>query len=130
MRSFITALVLLEAADFTLFSTLHLGLAIGPLSEPVIVDATIVEGALGVALLVAGCLRLAESEAANVATLAAIGLSIAGVLVGMAALNAGLGPRTELNDAYHRAALLTLVATGLLQLTSSRRTDRATQYMP
>src|SRR5438067_13738426 len=117
MRSLITALVFLEAAGFTIFSSLHLGLSLGPVHEPVIVDATIVEGALSVALLFAGLLRLARAEIADTATIGAISLAIAGVLVGMGALAAGLGPRTELNDAYHRTALVSLLVTLILQIT-------------
>ena len=94
MRTFITVLVLLEAAGFTLFASMHVAVA-----------------AIGAVLLFAGVLRLTGSEFADVATLGAVAVAIGAVLAGVTA--GGLYA-----DALNRAALLSLMATGLFQLTT------------
>ena len=102
-----------EATTFLLGAITHLGVGIllgfGVLQEPRIVDATIVEGLSALLLATAACAVLSHRTWAWLAATAAHGFAIVGVLVGMFALAAGLGPTTTANTIYHRTILLVLV---------------------
>jgi hypothetical protein len=106
-------LAALEAATFFLASLLHLGLPIPPgfavLAEPRIIPAATVEGLCGLALTVAAYAAFTGRAWAWPAAIAAHVIAPAGVLLGMVALAAGRGPRTELNDAYHQVMLVMLL---------------------
>ena len=103
-----TALGLLgavEAATFLIFASLHLGLRI-PLGSPRWLSRT--SGRLPAsrhsAVLPWGPLPVIIFAGWRHAWLTAVVahvVSICGVLLGMAALAAGRGPRTESNDVYH-----------------------------
>jgi hypothetical protein len=119
-------LMLVEAATFLLASALHRGVQI-PLSfttlvEPMIGPAAIVETTCGLALFIAAITVLAGSRWGWLATVGAHLLSAGGVVLGIVALNAGRGPRTASNDAYHLAILTALVIGLVLLATPPVRT--------
>ncbi len=109
----LTIIVLIEALTFFFFGFLHSGvrlsLGFAVLHEPRIIDAMIVESLCGL-LLTGSAFSIAthKSWSWRASVIAHI-FSIGGVLLGMAALAMGLGPRTELNDIYHRTILIILV---------------------
>jgi uncharacterized membrane protein SpoIIM required for sporulation len=81
----------------------HVGITLGPFHEPHIIPAAIVEGTCGLALASGAVASFhAGWRTAVVANL----IAVAGVLLGMAALAAGRGPRTASNDFYHRVMLV------------------------
>ena len=106
-------LVALYAVTFLLGTVLHLGVRIPlgfvVLAEPRIVPATIVEGLCGIALAVSAYAVFTRRTWAWAVTTAHV-FTPSGVLLGMAALAIGAGPRTESNDIYHRVMLVVLVA--------------------
>ncbi|MBW3606613.1 MAG: hypothetical protein KY460_17235 [Actinobacteria bacterium] len=112
-------LVVLYAITFLLGAVLHLGVAIPlgvtVLTEPVIIPAAIVESFCALGLAISGYALFARKRWAWLATIAAHGFALAGVLLGMAALAAGRGPSTVLNNAYH-LTMLVLLAGGLVTL--------------
>ena len=117
----ICVLVVLEAVTFFLGALLHLGVRIPlgftVLAEPWIVDATIVEGLCGLFLAVSAYAMSTRRAWAWPAATAVHAFAVAGVLLGIGALAAGLGPSTELNYVYHRVILVVLVAGLALLLT-------------
>jgi hypothetical protein len=112
-------LTTVDAATLLLGAVLHRGVQVPlgfvTLAEPTILPATIVESACGLGLAVAAYGLFTRASWAWVAAVAAHGLAIAGVLLGVVALAAGRGPSTELNTVYHRVLLLALM-TGLALL--------------
>jgi hypothetical protein len=102
-----------NAALFLSGALQHAGVAIGPLREPVIIPATIVELLCGLVLIWGTAAVLIRSHKAW--RPAPIGnlVAIAGVTIGMVALAAGVGPRTVSNDLYHRI-MLGLAAASLI----------------
>jgi hypothetical protein len=121
--AFVTALqilVLLEAIVFFIGALLHLGVHVPVgFTEPRIIPATIVESIIGIAFAVAAYALFTRRDWAWRSALTAHCISIAGILLGMAALAAGRGPRTESNDIYHRVMLLIAVVVVVLLLTRS-----------
>lgn len=115
MRQMLTALMLGNAALFVLGALQHAGVAIGPLREPVIIPASIVELLCAVALIWGVVAAWTRSPKAWRATLIGNVVAIAGVAIGMVALAAGAGPRTVSNDLYHRI-MVALSATSLVIL--------------
>src|SRR4051794_3208111 len=91
---------------FLLAAALHRGarLALGPviIAEPRIVDATVVESVCALGLAVSAYAVLTRRSWAWPAALIAHAVAAGGVLLGMAALAAGLGPQSTLNYVYHR----------------------------
>ncbi|MGH3666145.1 MAG: hypothetical protein ACRDU8_08695 [Egibacteraceae bacterium] len=128
------AVLVLYAVTFLLGALLHSGVRIplgfAVLDEPRIVPAVIVEGLCTTALAVSAYAVFARKTWAWAAVTAAHTLALAGVLLGMAAIAAGRGPSTVLNDTYHRVMVVLLVA-GLALLSTSvakaalGRSDRA-----
>src|SRR5438477_218190 len=90
------ALLPVESATFLVAALLHLGvpisIGVAELSEPRIIPATIVEGAIGVALGVSAVAAIRRRPWARPAAIAASIFSIGGVLLGMTALALGWGP--------------------------------------
>jgi hypothetical protein len=103
-----------NATIFFFGAVQHAGVAIGPFHEPKIVAAAIVETVCGVSLLW-GAVALFRNWKRSWGT-AVIANSIAwgGVLLGMAALAVGAGPRTASNDLYHRMMLILIAAATLI----------------
>lgn len=113
----------LYATTFFIGSVLHLGVSIplgfADLNEPRIMPATIVEGLCGLALLISAYAIFSHKTWAWRSAIAAHAFALAGVTLGMAALNANRGPRTELNDTYH--LIMFMVLAGGLALLSTPR---------
>lgn len=118
------AAMAIEFVAFVIGSLSHVPMKIGPIDEPKIVPAMIVEAICALALAVGAAAVLRRSERAWEAALAGQGIAAAGVVLGVVALAAGRGPRTTLNDAFH-AAVLACLAVGILVLIEHRVTWRA-----
>jgi len=120
MRKLLGCVMTFNAALFFFGAIQHFGVAIGRFHEPRIIPAAVVETICGVALAW-GAIRL-FGYSARPWRAALIGnlVAIAGVLLGMAALAAGRGPRTASNDMYHHI-MLTLAGVALLILFLARR---------
>lgn len=93
----------------------HAGVAIGSLSEPVIVPASIVELLCALALIWGVIAVLTGSLKAWRSALVGNLITIAGVAIGMVALAVGAGPQTTSNDLYH-SIMLALAAASLVTL--------------
>ena len=113
MRQTVVILILGNAALFLLGALQHAGVAIGPLREPLIIPASIVEVLCALALIWGAAAVLIRSHKAWRAVLIGNLVAIAGVTIGMVALAAGAGPRTASNDLYHRI-MLALAASSLI----------------
>jgi hypothetical protein len=123
MKSVLFILMLANASVFVFGALQHAGVGIGPLHEPVIVGATVVETLCASALIWATAALLKTSPRAWRRALIANGVVIAGVLFGMVALALGAGPRTASNDFYHEIMLaLAAASIGILALPSVRKT--------
>jgi hypothetical protein len=113
------AVMAVEAITFLIFASLHFGFQIPigfvTLAEPPIGPARIVETTCGLALAGAAITVLLGSRWGWLLAVGAHLLSAVGVLLGIVALNAGRGPRTTSNDAYH-LTILTALAVGLMLL--------------
>lgn len=114
MASVIAAVAALEAGTFLIGAVSHLAVRIplgfATLAEPRIMPAAIVEG-LCAAVLAASAGAVAIRHArAWMAVVVAQAISLAGVLLGIAALAAGQGPHSEVNDIYHRVMVVALLA--------------------
>ncbi len=111
----------LYAFTFLVGALLHLGaripLGFAVLDEPRIVPAVVVESLCGFALAVSAYALLSRRSWAWSAVTASHAFALGGVLLGMAALSAGRGPRTALNDTYH-LAMAVVLATGLVLLST------------
>lgn len=110
----VRVLVVFDTVTFLAASLLHLGaripLGFTVLEEPRIVPAAIVEGLAGLALAVSAYAIFTSMTWARPVALVAQAFALSGVLLGIWALAMGGGPRTELNDLYHRLILLALLA--------------------
>lgn len=115
MKQTLVALMLANAALFVFGAMQHAGVAIGPLSEPIIVPASIVELLCALALIWGAVAVLTGSPKARRAALIGNLVAIAGVTIGIIALAAGAGPRTASNDLSHKM-MLALAAASLLTL--------------
>jgi hypothetical protein len=104
-----------NAALFVFGALQHDGVPIGPLHEPVLVPASVVETLGGLALTWGAAAVLKQSPKAWRAALLGNLVAMLGVAIGMVALAAGAGPRTASNDLYHKI-MLTLGAASLLIL--------------
>ena len=113
MRQTVAILMLGNAALFLSGVLQHAGVAIGPLREPVIIPASIVELLCALVLIWGAAAVLIRSHKAWRTVLIGNLVAIAGVTIGMVALAAGAGPRTASNDLYHRI-MLALAAASLI----------------
>jgi hypothetical protein len=113
VHAILTIVIILEALTFFFFGFLHSGvrlsLGFAVLQEPRIIPAMIVESLCGLLLSGSAFAVAARKSWSWTACVLAHAFSIGGVLLGMAALALGAGPRTELNDIYHRTILILLV---------------------
>ena len=122
MKDLLTILMLGNAAVFVLGALQHAGVVIGPLHEPVIVGATVVETLCALALVWAAWAALSRSPRAWRRALIANLVVIAGVAFGMVALAVGAGPRTASNDLYHEIMLALAAASIVILVLPAGRT--------
>jgi hypothetical protein len=119
MKTLLGLIMIVNAALFLFGAIQHIGFAIGGFHEPRIIPAAIVETICAIALLLGASAVLAQWKdlwrVALIANLVALG----GVVLGMAALALGAGPRTASNDLYHRI-MLVLIGIGVVILFSAR----------
>ena len=101
--------MLVEAAAFAIGSLSHIPLKIGPIDEPKIVPAMIVEGLCAVVLLAGGVAVLRATWNSWEMAISAQVFASLGVTLGIVALAASRGPRTGLNDAFHYTVLPAMV---------------------
>src|SRR5260370_40604800 len=105
MKPLLTVLMLGNAAVFVFGALQHAGVAIGSLHEPVIVPASVVEVLCALALSWSAVAVLKQWPKAWRGALIANLVAILGVVSGMVSLAVGAGPRTAINDLYHRIML-------------------------
>ena len=115
MKTTIGSLMLANAALFFFGAIQHAGVALGLFHEPYIIHAAIVETLCGLALLCGVPALLRNWKKSWSAALTANLIALAGVLLGIAALAVGAGPRTASNNLYHRLMLI-LIALGTVAL--------------
>jgi hypothetical protein len=114
MKTLAVLLMIANAAVFFFGALQHAGIALGALHEPVIIPAAIVETICGLFLLWGATALLRNSRSLWRAALIANFVALGGVLLGMAALAVGAGPRTASNDLCHRIMLGLIVASLLI----------------
>jgi hypothetical protein len=119
MRIFLGCVMILNATLFFFGALQHAGIAFGRFHEPRIVPAAIVETACGVSLAWGAIAVFGQSALSWRAALIGNLVAVGGVLLGMAALAAGRGPRTASNDLYHRI-MVALAGVALLILFCAR----------
>jgi hypothetical protein len=114
MKTAAGLLMIANAAIFLFGAVQHAGFAVGPFHEPVIIPAAIVETLCGFCLLWGAIALLRNSRMRWRAALITNFVALGGVLLGIAALAAGAGPRTASNDLYHRIMLILIGAVVLI----------------
>jgi hypothetical protein len=107
-------IMIANATLFVFGAVQHAGLQIGVFREPRIIPAAIVESICGLSLLCGAAAVYGPSASKWRIALLANLIALAGVLLGMAALAVGAGPRTASNDIYHRIMLALIGGTLLL----------------
>jgi len=110
MKALLASLMFVNAALFLFGAIQHLGVTIGRLHEPQIIPAAVVETICGIALAFGATLISSRPTVATAAPLISNLIALAGVLLGMAALAAGHGPRTASNDLYHHVMVVLIGA--------------------
>jgi hypothetical protein len=115
MKILLAFLMIANAALFFFGAIQHVGVTIGRFHEPHIIPAAIVETICGISLTVGAVIVLGRPVLSWTAPLVANLIPLGGVLLGMAALAAGRGPRTASNDLYHHI-MLGLIAASLVVL--------------
>jgi hypothetical protein len=123
MRRLLGFVMIANAALFFFGAVQHAGLAIGSFHEPRIIPAAMVETLCGLSLVCGAAAVLIHSRIEWRVALAANLVALGGVLLGIAALAAGRGPRTASNDLYHRT-MLVLIGISLLILFFGRSARR------
>jgi hypothetical protein len=103
----------------------HAGVSVGPFREPRILPATIVETLCGLALGWGAVAVFGSSTAKWRVALITNLVALAGVVLGIAALAAGAGPRTPSNDLYH-VIMLVLIGASLVLLFVRRSINSST----
>jgi hypothetical protein len=114
MKTLAASLMIANAAVFFFGALQHAGIALGPFHEPVIIPAAIVETICGLFLLWGATVLFRNWRSLWRAVLIANFVALGGVLLGMAALAVGAGPRTASNDLYHRIMLGLIIASLLI----------------
>jgi hypothetical protein len=122
MKTLLGLLMLANAALFFFGAIQHTGVSLGRFHEPRIVPAAVVETICGLFLLWGGVAVFTDSAAQWRTSLIGNLVALGGVLLGMAALAAGRGPRTASNDLYHRVMLILIAASMLLLFIARSRT--------
>jgi len=119
MKTVAGLLMIANAALFLFGAVQHAGVAVGSFHEPLIIPAAIVETLCGLSLLWGATALFLDFRLRWRVALITNFVALGGVLLGMAALAAGAGPRTASNDFYHRIMLL-LIGASVLILFSGR----------
>ena len=121
----IRVLVIVEAATFLIAGALHLGVPVPlamTLGEPLMPQAGTPESVIGVVLVVGAVAAFLPGRGAQWVLAGTLVFAILGTLVGIAAIGAGLGPRTDVGEVYHRVILASLVVTLGLSALATRGT--------
>jgi hypothetical protein len=105
---------LLMIAIFFFGGVQHAGIGVGRFHEPLIVPAAIVEAVWGLCLLWGAIALFRNSRTRWRVALITNLVALGGVLLGIAALALGAGPRTASNDLYHRMMLILIGAVILI----------------
>jgi len=120
-----TGILMIANAVLFFFGALqHAGIAVGPFHEPLIIPAAIVETLCGLSLLWGATALFRDSKVQWRVALITNLVALSGVLLGIAALAAGRGPRTVSNDLYHRIMLLLIGASVLMLFLGRSRVNR------
>ena len=119
MRTMLGLVMISDALLFLFGAVQHAGVPLGRFHEPKILPAAIVECICGLLLLWGGIAIFGNLSGHW--KIAVIGnfVALGGVVLGIAALALGAGPRTASNDLYHRIMLL-LIGVSLLILFFAR----------
>lgn len=102
------AFTLVEGAVFLLAALAHAGVQVLPFVEPRIADAAIVEGLCGVLFVGSAVSVFARAAWAWLTLVVAHAFALLGVVVGIWAIAAGLGPHSAFNDGFHRVMVVVL----------------------
>jgi hypothetical protein len=121
VRTLLGCLMVANAALFLFGAVQHAGVAVGPLREPRILPAAIVEILCALSLAWGTVAVFGHRIRAWRAALITNLVALSGVVLGIAALAAGAGPRTASNDLYHRMMLVLIGAALLVLFTQSGR---------
>jgi len=119
MKIFLGCVMIANAILFFFGALQHAGIAIGRFHEPRIIPAAMVESLCGLSLIWGVAAVFFHSHVAWRTVMIANLIPLGGVLLGMAALAAGRGPRTASNDLYHHI-MLVLIGASLLVLLFAR----------
>ncbi len=120
MTQIVRALMALEAAMLFGDSVQHLGIPLFGLPESHVWAAAFVEGACGVALVIA----IRYRDAGPPVMLAAHAAAIAGVLLGTHAAVAAAAQGASVGTAHHQTLLIALLVTATMVLTDRRGRPR------
>jgi hypothetical protein len=115
MRTILGFIMISNAFLFLFGAIQHTGTGIGRFHEPKIIPAAIVETLCTLFLLWGGIAILSHSSGGWNIALTGNLVALGGVLLGMAMLAAGRGPRTASNDFYHHV-MMVLIGASLLML--------------
>ena len=115
MKTLLASLMFANAALFFFGAIQHVGLSFGRFHEPAIIPAAIVETICGISLAFGATVVSSRPSLSTRAPLISNLIALAGVLLGMAALSLGRGPRTASNDLYHHI-MLVLIGASLVSL--------------
>ncbi|MGH9655862.1 MAG: hypothetical protein ACRD6B_20650 [Bryobacteraceae bacterium] len=105
MKQLLISLMFANAALLVFGAVQHAGIALGPFREPPIHPAAIVESICAAALICGAAMIAVSARGAWPAALTGNFITIAGVVLGIVALDLGFGPRTASNDLYHKIML-------------------------
>lgn len=119
MRILLGCVMFSNALLFFFGAVQHAGVSIGYFHEPRIIPASIVESLCGLSLVWGVSAVFSHSHVEWRTAIIANLIPLGGVLLGMAALAAGRGPRTASNDLYHHI-MLVLIGASLLILFFAR----------
>jgi len=114
MKTVAGSLMSANAALFFFGSVQHAGINVGPFHEPLIIPAAIVEALCGLCLSWGAIALFRGSRRRWVIALITNLVALVAVLLGMAALAIGAGPRTASNDLYHRTMMILIAAVILI----------------
>lgn len=115
MKPLLGFIMIANAALFFFGAVQHAGVVLGSFHEPPIIPAAIVEMLCGLSLVWGATAVFAHSVVQWRVALLTNLIALGGVLLGIAALAAGRGPRTVSNDLYHRV-MLVLIGASLIIL--------------